>query len=112
VAGGTAKRLTFGQGSSFSPRHNPDGKSFVFTHLTGGKFYIAVQDFLTGQMQTITQGGWEKKPSFAPNGKIILFASEARGRGILATVSVDGRVQQHMFTPGGDAREPVWGAQP
>jgi TolB protein len=70
-----------------------------------------VQDFQTGQVETLTDGGWEKKPSFAPNGKIILYASEARGRGILATVSSDGRVQQHMFTQSGDAREPVWGPQ-
>lgn len=109
VAGGAAQRLTFAAGSSYSPRHSPDGKSFVFTHLSGGRFYISVQDFQTGQMEALTQGGWEKKPSFAPNGKIILFASEARGRGILATVSSDGRVKQHMFTQSGDAREPVWG---
>ncbi|MCX7193556.1 MAG: Tol-Pal system beta propeller repeat protein TolB [Proteobacteria bacterium] len=109
VEGGAAQRLTFGNGNCFSPRHSADGKYFVFARLTGGRFYIAVQDFQTGQMETLTEGGWEKKPSFAPNGKIILFASEARGRGILATVSSDGRVQQHMFTQSGDAREPVWG---
>ena len=111
VEGGAAQRLTFVDGNCFSPRNSPDGKSFVFAHFTGGRFYIAVQDFQNGQMQTLTDGGWEKKPSFAPNGKIILFASEARGRGILATVSSDGRVQQHMFTQSGDAREPVWGPQ-
>lgn len=109
VEGGAAQRLTFAPGSSFAPRHSQDGKSFVFSHLTGGKFYISVQEFQSGQMVTLTDGGWEKKPSFAPNGRIILFASEARGRGILATVSSDGRVQQHMFTQSGDAREPVWG---
>lgn len=111
VAGGQAQRLTFSGGNSFSPRYSPDGKSFVFTRLEGGRFYICVQDFQTGQMETLTAGGWEKKPSFAPNGRIVLFASEARGRGILATVSSDGRVQQHMFTQSGDAREPVWGPQ-
>lgn len=109
VEGGAAQRLTFGGGTSYSPRHSPDGKSFVFTHLTAGQFFISAQDFATGQMVTLTEGGWEKKPSYAPNGKIILFASEARGRGILATVSSDGRVKQHMFTQSGDAREPVWG---
>ena len=109
VNGGAAQRLTFGEGSSFSPRHSPDGRSFVFTHRSNGKFAISTQDFQTGQMEVLTEGGWEKKPSFAPNGKLILFASEARGRGILATVSSDGRVKQHMFTQSGDAREPVWG---
>ena len=109
VAGGPQQRLTFGEGNNFSPRFSPDGKGFVYTHFTNGKFYIATQDFQTGQVDILTTGGWEKKPSFAPNGKLILFASEARGRGILATVSSDGRVQQHMFTDSGDAREPVWG---
>jgi TolB protein len=112
VEGGAAERLTFGEGTNFSPRHSPDGKSFVFAHLDNGKFYVAVQDFQTGQMSLLTEGGWEKKPSFAPNGKLILFASEARSRGILATVSSDGRVKQHMFTQSGDAREPVWGPYP
>ena len=110
VNGGAEQRMTFGDGINFSPRHSPDGKSFVFAHLSNGKFYVATQDFQTGQMTIVTEGGWEKKPSFAPNGKLILFASEARGRGILATVSSDGRVKQHMFTQSGDAREPVWGS--
>ena len=112
VKGGSTERLTFGEGSNFSPRHSPDGKNFVFAHLRNGRFYIALQDFQTGQMSLLTEGGWEKKPSFAPNGKLILFASEGRGRGILATVSSDGRVKQHMFTQSGDAREPVWGPYP
>jgi TolB protein len=109
VAGGQEQRMTFGDGNNYSPRFSPDGKGFVYTHLINGKFFIATQDFQTGQVEILTAGGWEKKPSFAPNGKLILFASEARGRGILATVSSDGRVQQHMFTDSGDAREPVWG---
>jgi TolB protein len=109
VTGGPEQRMTFGEGNNFSPRYSPDGKGFVYTHFSNGKFYIATQDFQTGQVEILTTGGWEKKPSYAPNGKLILFASEARGRGILATVSSDGRVQQHMFTDNGDAREPVWG---
>ncbi|HEU0234783.1 MAG TPA: Tol-Pal system beta propeller repeat protein TolB [Gallionella sp.] len=112
VDGDLAERMTFGEGTNFSPRYSPDGKSFVFAHLNNGGFYVAVQDFQTGQMSLLTEGGWEKKPSFAPNGKLILFASEARGRGILATVSSDGRVKQHMFTQSGDAREPTWGPYP
>lgn len=112
VDGGAAERMTFGDGNNYSPRYSPDGSSFVFAHRNNGKFYIALQDFQTGQMELLTEGGWEKKPSFAPNGKLVLFASEARGRGILATVSSDGRVRQHMFTQSGDAREPVWGPNP
>ncbi len=109
VEGGNAERLTYEAGNSFSPRFSPDGKSFVFSHFIGGVFYIAVQDFESKQVQRLTAGGWEKKPSFAPNGKLILFATEVQGRGILATVSSDGRVKQKMVAQRGDIREPTWG---
>lgn len=109
VSGGSAERLTFEGSNNFSPRFSPDGKSFVFAHFNGGIFYIAVQDFETKQIQILTPGGWEKKPSFSPNGKLILFATEVHGRGILATVSSDGRVKQKMTPQQGDIREPTWG---
>ena len=109
VAGGPAERLTFDGTNNFSPRVSPDGKNFVFSHYVDGVFYIGIQDFATGQMQILTGGGWEKKPSFAPNGKLVLFATESQGRGILATVSIDGRVRQKMVAQRGDIREPIWG---
>jgi len=109
VKGGEAERLTFEGRNNFSPRFSPDGKSFVFAHFNGGVFYIAVQDFETKQIQILTPGGWDKKPSFAPNGKLVLFATEVNGRGILSTVSNDGRVKQKMTPQKGDIREPTWG---
>lgn len=109
VDGGYAERLTFEGNNNFSPRYSPDGNGFVFMHSTGGQFYIATQDFQTRQMQVLTDVGWEKKPSFAPNGKLVLFATESQGRGILATVSSDGRVKQKMIPQQGDIREPMWG---
>lgn len=106
---GNVERLTFESGNAFSPRFHPDGNSFVFAHFSDGVFHIAVHDLGSGQTQILTAGGWEKKPSFAPNGKMILFATEVQGRGILATVSSDGRVKQKMVAQRGDIREPMWG---
>jgi TolB protein len=108
LADGKIQRITFGEGTSYSARYSPDGKSFVFVHRKSGKFYVAIHDFQSGQVQFLSEGVWEKKPSFAPNGKIVLFASESKGRGILVRVSSDGRVKQFMSTQVGDAREPVW----
>jgi len=112
LADETVTRLTFESGSTFSPRVAPDGKGFVFSLFKEGLFYIAVQDFDSAQTQILTGGGWEKKPSFAPNGKMILFATEINGRGILSTVSSDGRVKQKMVAQRGDIREPMWGPFP
>ena len=109
VDGGYAERMTFEGNNNFSPRYSPDGNNFVFMHSTKGQFFIATQDFQTRQLQILTDVGWEKKPSFAPNGKLVLFATESLGRGILATVSSDGRVKQKMTPQQGDIREPIWG---
>ena len=108
AAGGAAQRVTFEGTYNVSPRHSPDGKSFTFIQRNGGRFNVAVQDFATRQVQVLTDGGIDESPSFAPNGKIILYATEVRGRGILAAVSSDGRIKQRFTADVGDAREPAW----
>jgi TolB protein len=107
--GGQAQRLTFEGNYNVSPRHSPDGKGFTFIQRQGSRFSVAVQDFASRQMQLLTDGGIDESPSFAPNGRMILYASEVRGRGILAAVSSDGRVKQRFSESGGDVREPAWG---
>jgi TolB protein len=108
-SGGQAQRLTFEGTYNVSPRYSPDGKSFTFIQRNGSRFSVAVQDFASRQVQVLTDGGVDESPSFAPNGRMILYASEVRGRGILAAVSSDGRVKQRFTETGGDVREPAWG---
>ena len=55
-------------------------------HQRGNRFYIAVLDLQTRQFRVLTSGGLDESPSFAPNGKTIIYSN---GRGV-ATVSVDG----------------------
>ena len=109
IAGGTPERLTFDGSYNVSPRYAPDGKSFVFIQRSAGRFNVAVQDFVSRQAQSLTENGIDESPSFAPNGRIILYATEVRGRGILAAVSSDGRVRQRFSVAAGDVREPAWG---
>jgi TolB protein len=56
----------------------------------------------------LSQGSLDESPSFAPNGSMIIYASKAGNRGVLAAVSVDGRVRQRLALQEGDVREPVW----
>lgn len=109
VAGGAPERLTFEGSYNVSPRYAPDGKSFAFVQRNGGKFNVAVQDFGTRQLQVLTDAAADESPSFAPNGRLIVYATEVRGRGILASVSSDGRVKQRFSVDTGDVREPAWG---
>jgi len=109
VSGGTPVRVTFDGSYNVSPRHAPDGKSFVFVQRNGGRFNVALQDFASKQAQLLTENSNDESPTFAPNGRIILYATEVRGRGILAAVSSDGRVRQRLTVEAGDVREPAWG---
>jgi len=108
VSGGPAQRMTFDGTYNVSPRHSADGKSFTFIQRSGGRFNVAVQDFASRQVQVLSDGGVDESPSFAPNSRMILYASRVRGRGILAAVSSDGRVKQRFTADVGDVREPAW----
>ncbi len=108
-AGGDAQRVTFDGSYNVSPRFSPDGKSFVFIQRSGSQFHVAVQDLENGQVQVLTDTHQDESPSFAPNGKMVLYATEVNGRGILAAVSSDGRTKQRLSVQAGDVREPAWG---
>jgi TolB protein len=112
LASGAIERLTFDGSYNVSARATPDGKGFVFVHRDGGRFNIAIEDYATRQVQVLTSGSLDESPSVAPNSKLILYASQQGGRGILAAVSSDGRIKQRVVTPATDVREPAWGPLP
>jgi TolB protein len=108
----SVERLTYEGSYNVSPRATPDGKGFVFVRREGSSFQIAIQDFATRQVQVLTSGPRDESPSVSPNSKMILYAAEQGGRGILAAVSSDGRVKQRLVSPATDVREPAWGPLP
>ena len=110
--GGGAERVTFEGSENANPRVAADGKSMVFVKREGSRYMLAVQDFASRQVQVLTQGPVDESPSFAPNGKMVVYASVYNGKGILATVSADGRVKQRLGAMNADVREPAWGPLP
>ncbi len=106
--GGKAKRLTFQNAYNARASYSPDGKSLALVTREEGNYRIAVQDLESGIMQVLSSGNLDESPSFAPNGSMIIYASKAGQRGVLAAVSVDGRVRQRLALQEGDVREPIW----
>ncbi|MEN8178994.1 MAG: Tol-Pal system beta propeller repeat protein TolB [Pseudomonadota bacterium] len=106
--GGKAKRLTFQNAYNARASFSADGKSLALVTREEGNYRIAVQDLESGIMQVLSSGNLDESPSFAPNGSMIIYASKAGYRGVLAAVSVDGRVRQRLALQEGDVREPVW----
>lgn len=112
AAGGDAQRITFEGAYNVTPRPSPDGKSMAYITSTGNKFQLAVMDLASRQTQILTDSDKDESPTYSPNGRMILFATEIGGRGVLSAVSVDGRVKQRLSVAAGDVREPTWGPYP
>lgn len=107
-SGGTPERLTFDGGYNARASYSPDGKSLTMVTRSNGKYQIGVLDLKTRSLQVVSDGSLDESPSFAPNGGMIIYATSAKGRGVLAAVSIDGRVKQRLGLQAGDVREPVW----
>jgi len=106
--GGGAQRVTFEGNYNARPRVSPDGKRLAMVTNDRGNYRIAVLDLERGFTQVLTDGRQDESPSFAPNGETLIYATREGGRGVLATVSVDGRVRQRIPALEGDVREPAW----
>ena len=109
VSGGDVQRVTFDGSYNVSPRISPDGKTMAFISRRDGGFRLSVMDLASKQVQILTDSYKDESPTFAPNGRMILIATEVGGRGVLSAVSVDGRIKQRLSIAAGDVREPTWG---
>ncbi len=107
-AGGGAQRVTFEGSYNARPRVSPDGKQLAVVTNDRGNYRIAVVDLARGFAQVLTDGRQDESPSFAPNGETLIYATREGRRGVLATVSVDGRIRQRLPAVEGDVREPAW----
>ena len=110
AAGGNAERVTFSGAYNISPAVSPDGRTLAYiSRLGGGTFRLHTQDLASGNVQALTDTNDDESPSFAPNGKLIIYASRAQGRDVLMTSTLDGRIKTRLLSSGLDVREPVWG---
>jgi TolB protein len=102
-------RLTFEGSYNARPRVSPDESQLAFVTQQDGAYRIATMDLKGhGDVQVLTHGSFDVSPSYAPNGAEILYATRDHGRGVLALVSSDGRVQERLASSEGAVQEPAW----
>ena len=102
------KRVTFDGDYNARASISPDAELFAMVHGQSNRFRIAVLDRDRNVTRVLSDGPLDESPSFAPNGSMILYATEEGGRGALAAVSADGRVRQKLRVSEGSVREPAW----
>lgn len=108
AGGGEPQRLTFDGRYNARASFSPDGKRLALVHGENNRYSIGVLEIDTGILQLLTDGSLDESPSFAPNGSMIIYATAGHDRGVLAAVSVDGRVRQRLLLQEGDVRDPAW----
>ncbi len=109
VSGGDPKRVTFSGSDNVSPTISRDGKHLAYISRDEGRFRVVLHELASGQTRVLTDTSRDESPSFAPNGQLVLYATEQGGRGVLGTVSLDGKTRARLSESGIDAREPAWG---
>ena len=108
VHGGQPERITYEGDYNARGMYSPDGKSLCLVHGNGGDYRIAVLDIASKQLRVLSAGNLDESPSFAPNGSIILYASQNGEKSGLSTVSSNGKVKGNLHTAGSEMREPAW----
>lgn len=108
LASTQVSRVTFDGNYNARASYTPDGKSIVMLHSEGGRFNIAIQDLASGRVDVLTRAGQSESPTIAPNGKMILYATNYGGNGVLSVVSVDNKVRLRLPSTDSDVQEPAW----
>ncbi|HSV36077.1 MAG TPA: Tol-Pal system beta propeller repeat protein TolB [Ramlibacter sp.] len=109
ASGGSPERVTFTGSYNISPALSPDGRWLAYISRIGGVFKLQVMELGSGTVTSITDTSADESPSFAPNGRLIVYATRQNGREALMTSTLDGKIKARLAGQGGDIREPDWG---
>ena len=108
-SGSNIERVTFTGNYNISPALSPDGKYLAYVSRVGGAFKLQVMDLGSGNATPITDTTADESPSFAPNSRLIVYATQQQGKEALMTTTLDGKIKARLAGASGDIREPDWG---
>ncbi|MCL4121189.1 UNVERIFIED_CONTAM: hypothetical protein GTU68_018338 [Idotea baltica] len=109
--GGEPQRISFGNGRYGTPVWSPRGDLIAFTKQEAGRFHIGVMRTDGSEERLLTSSFLDEGPTWAPNGRVIMFARETQGAGGttgLYSVDITGRNLRRVTTPDGGS-DPSWG---
>ncbi|AYG61510.1 Tol-Pal system beta propeller repeat protein TolB [Rhizobium jaguaris] len=107
--GSNQHRISFGDGSYSTPVWSPRGDLIAFTKQSGQTFSIGVMKTDGSGERLLTSGFHNEGPTWAPNGRVIMFFREPQGASGPQLYSIDltGYNEQKIPTPG-FASDPAW----
>ena len=109
AGGGGAQRISYGEGAYSTPVWSPKGDLIAFTRRHGGQFHIGTMKPDGSGERILASSFHAEGPTWAPNGRVIMYFSDPGGSGGPRLYSVDiwGRNQQQIPTET-FASDPAW----
>jgi len=110
AGGGGAQRISYGEGIYSTPVWAPKGDLIAFTRQSGGQFHIGTMKPDGSGERLLVSTFHAEGPTWAPNGRVIMYYSDPGGDGGPSLYSVDiwGRNNQQIPSEG-YASDPNWG---
>jgi len=106
--GAGVHRISRGTGRYNTPVWSPTGDWIAFTKQEGPRFSIGVMKPDGSGERILSTSYFEEGPTWAPNGRYIMFHREAPGvEPTLWTVDITGRIEKQAAAPGA-ASDPTW----
>ena len=108
--GSNQQRISFGGGRYATPAWSPRGDLIAFTRIAGA-FRIGVMSPSGGGERLLTNSWQDEGPSWAPNGRVLMFFRQGQGnagRADLWSVDLTGVNGRRIPTPL-DGSDPGWG---
>ncbi|HRD78533.1 MAG TPA: Tol-Pal system beta propeller repeat protein TolB [Hyphomicrobiaceae bacterium] len=110
AGGGPARRLSYGEGRYSTPVWSPRGDTIAFTKQASGRFLIGVMRTDGSGERILTDGFHNEGPTWAPNGRVLMFFREERGANAgprIFSVDLTGRIERAIPTPSFGS-DPAW----
>lgn len=105
---GQIKRATLTGRYNAKATFSPDGKYLAFVHRVGNDYRIAMLDIKNNELSVMSNGILDESPHFSPNGDMIIFSSNRKGKGVLSVISVKGNRSYELSSQNAEVREPNW----
>jgi len=111
AGGGQPQRISYGDGTYNTPVWSPKGDYIAFTKQGGGQFSIGIMKPDGSGEKLLFSGFHAEGPTWAPNGRVIMYFSDPGGDSgpSLYTVDVWGRTNNKVRTET-FASDPAWSA--
>lgn len=102
------KRISFQGYYNVNARFSPDGKNLVMLNANKGQYHIVLYDLENNEWVIMSQNTLDETPYFSPNGRMIIYSTNIKNKGVLSVISLDGLRAHYLSSTLGTVRDPNW----